>query len=139
MDPMRLHVAAHELGHWAVWTDAGLVVKEIRVLGRGAQTEGWVTVTVPPAPAREQARLYLVGLAAGRAASLRWCEEQGLAFTERGCREDEKQFRRDRQALGLTSLTRGQARAEAARLVRAKWRQICQRAPLLARAGTISV
>jgi hypothetical protein len=136
---MRLHAAAHELGHWVVWTHAELTTKEIRVTGHGDQTEGWVTVTLPPSPVREQTRLYLVGLAAGRAASIRWCAEHGLAFTERGCRADEKQFVAWRRDLRMSSLTRSQARAEAARLVRAKWRQICQLAPRLARAGTISV
>lgn len=139
LDPMRLCCAAHELGHALVWQHAGLPIHKIRINGKGTGVWGFVEISRPRMKDATQARLYQVGLMAGRAAGARWGAKHGVRQPGGACSTDESEFRWfARHSEWVRDLSRGQALAEATRLVRARWSQIERLAPLLARDGRLS-
>lgn len=139
IDPHRLIAAAHELGHYLIFTAAGIEVSEIRVIGRGSSAAGYVCVPPGQSLDEKQQRQLLVGGLAGRQADLRFCEQFGLppqpAYT---CASDMKIVRRDRRQM-QDSTWISTLRAEARRLVLKHWPHIVRRAPQLARRGTLTV
>jgi hypothetical protein len=139
LDPMRLCCAAHELGHALVWQHAGLPVHKIRISGKGSGVSGFVEIGRPRMKDATQARLYQVGLMAGRAAGARWGERHGVRQPGGACSADESAFRWfARHNECVRDLSRGQALAQATRLVRARWSHIQRLAPQLAAEGRIS-
>lgn len=134
-DPQRLRVAAHELGHYLTWTQAGLPIKTIWVAGRGDEAAG--NVEVPRMTARDdtQYRAYVVGVLAGRQADMRWCREHDLEFHEYRFRSDMKVYRRLRRDHSVRDITDAELTTEARQIVNANWRHIIRLAPTLARRG----
>jgi hypothetical protein len=134
-DPQRLRVAAHELGHYLTWTQAGLPIKTIWVAGRGDEAAG--NVEVPRMTARDdiQYRAYVVGVLAGRQADMRWCREHDLEVHEYRFRSDMKVYRRLRRDRRVRDVTDAELTAEARQIVNANWRRIIRLAPTLARHG----
>lgn len=135
IDPYRLVVAAHELGHLIAWQRAGLHINEIRVLGTGEQAEGYVDLGRQRIRDADQARGYLVGLLAGREAGNRWCEQAGMRHHEHTCADDMRSFQRLRRHELARHFTDTALRHDAWALVLAQWEQITRLAPRLARHG----
>lgn len=140
MDPDRLRVAAHELGHAFAWHVADCAnPTAIRVHGRGVGAHGYVNVAAHVRTV-DDARCYLAGLLAGREADMRWCEENDLAHRAQTCSTDLANFRQQRRNYDLCrQVSTAEARALARRIVRTHWRQIVRLTPRLARAGRISL
>ena len=138
LDPHRLLVAAHELAHAIGFRRAGIELTAIRVWGRGQTTQGHVDIVQYQVHTVPAARAYLAGLLAGREASLRWCEENGLPFQEHTCSTDLANFRRQRRTDLGRQVSKGAALADARSLVRTHWPRIVRLAPRLARAGHIA-
>ncbi|WP_026425037.1 hypothetical protein [Actinokineospora inagensis] len=139
-DPHRLAVAHHELGHYVVWnTLPGVRIREVRITGRGSGVEGWVRVDWPDDDTEVIDRGYLVGLLAGREADRVHHRTPGTpAYREAGCVHDMRAFRRARRLHAPSrALPEHRLRAEAERLVRARWDQITHLAPDLAARGRL--
>lgn len=131
-------VAAHELGHVVACRAGGLPVREIKLSGRGSNTEGVVRWHEPGG-----IEGYLAGLIArlaGRAADLRWCEETGTPNDSNGCSYDITEYRKMRRAWpsawGRIPSDR-ELRTAADRLVRRQWPRILRLAPQLALRGRL--
>lgn len=135
IDPTRLLVAAHELGHATVWNTAGIVVTSIWLRGRGRGTEGCVEIADDELDA-EQWRGYLAGLLAGRIAGDHWADLHRLRFIP-SCPRDILDFRRAIRRPIAQGLTVSEVRAEAHRRVRVEWPRVLRLAPLLASRGTV--
>jgi hypothetical protein len=134
-DPQRLRVAAHELGHYLTWTQAGLPIKTIWIAGRGDEAAG--NVEVPRMTARDdtQYRAYVVGILAGRQADMRWCRENDLEFHEYRFRSDMRSFRRFRKKPYIRDVSNAELQAEARQVVNVNWPRIVRLTPTLARRG----
>ena len=139
LDPRRLEVAAHELGHAIAWKEAGLAATAIRVLGHGDRAQGYVRIENRLIYDADAARAYLAGLLAGREAGIRWCEENGLTHYEHTCHTDLNNFRQQRRTPLGRQVSVGQARATARLIVRANWCLIVRLAPRLALQGRITL
>lgn len=137
LDPIRLSVAAHELGHMVTWEHAGFRIQTIRVTGRGTSTQGLVHVDRGLLRDPGEVRAWLVGLLAGREAEQRWCDQTGSAFIEAGSGEDLAQFRKWRRHEWARRLTERELRIEARQCIRTRWRQIVRLTPRLAHAGRL--
>ncbi|MCP2242728.1 hypothetical protein [Lentzea aerocolonigenes] len=135
IDPYRLAVAVHELGHLIAWQRAGLHINEIRVFGTGERAEGYVDLGRQRIRDTDQARAYLVGLLTGREAEVRWCELSGMRHHDYTSEPDMRSFRRLRRHKLARHLTDAELRHDARALVRAQWEQITRLAPRLARCG----
>ena len=140
IDPYRLTAAAHELGHALTWHVLGFQVDRICVKGRGDSARGQVTIDIPKNKPRtvELERGIHIGLLAGREAQLRWCDETGLPFDERGCADDMAQHRRRRSAELNRELKTSALQAEARTLLRSHWRRLARLTPVLAAQGSLS-
>lgn len=140
-DVERHVVAAHELGHAFAFREAGQTISEIRVLGHGANVEGYTELNNPVIIGVEQGFAFLVGILAGRAAGERWCEIHD--YTRPGpaaCRTDRRLYVKVcREHPELRPFTASQVRASARKLVRARWRQIERLGPRLALRGTVTL
>lgn len=140
--PIRLMVAAHELGHAIAWRAGGWPIAHIRVLGKGARSHGETLLARTYAYGLWQRRSWLVGSLAGAAAGDRWCTEFNLppALHERGCAADQADFApefRSYRAECAEDVTVAQLRAEAAAVIRTHWRAILRLAPRLAACGSL--
>lgn len=135
LDPQRLRVAAHELGHYLVWTQAGIPIKTIWIAGRGDAAAGNVEVPRMNARNNTQYRAFVVGILAGREADKRWCREHDLEVDETRFRSDMKRFRRLRKDPSIRDVTAAELQAEARQLVNTNWRRINRLIPTLARRG----
>lgn len=138
IDPHRLRVAVHELGHAVVYRDGGLAILGIRVAGHGARAVGYVDLDPNGARTAEQARAYMAGLLAGGIADARWCELHGVPHDESTCSTDRSLFREFRRHPMVRDISQAAFRATARRLVRVHWSEITRRAPTLARRGTVA-
>ena len=140
VDPVRLMVAAHELGHAAVWSATGMRVELIEVTGHGLRTQGTVQLANNARlSSAADCRSYLVGMLAGREAEDRWCTVTGTRPVADGCADDRRAFGymyRRRRPWGVTE-TRAELRAQARQLVRQHWPTIARLAPRLARRGSL--
>jgi hypothetical protein len=139
IDPHRLLIAAHELGHALAWRALGFTVDEVWVKGRGPAAHGrvWLDITHVKPWTLTHERGFHTGLFAGREAELRWCNEHGLPINEASCSEDMAQHaRRRRTSLGRQVRPR-EAEAEARRLVRRYWPRLVRLAPHLAIRGSL--
>lgn len=137
IDPDRLIVAAHEIGHVVGFRKAGVPLVAIRVLRAGHRAHGYVQETGEVALSdREAAITYLVALLAGKEAGLAWCDEYGLDY---GQREDTDLdgFHHQRREWGI-SLPEPRARDLARRLVIDRWAVIQRLAPVLAARGALA-
>lgn len=139
IDPHRLVVAAHELGHAIVWAASGFTISEIWVKGHGDGVHGWVSLANPDDHYTPEGECgYQAGLLAAGEAERRWCDQVGMAFDGSGCRDDYAKLRkRTRTKLG-SQVRRSAARSEAQRLVRVHWKRIVRLAPTLAVRGSLS-
>lgn len=139
LDPMRLLVATHELGHAVAWDVAGIRVLDIQVRGQGRSTEGVVEIDRANTIFRNASDAcgYLAGLLAGQVASLRWSEETGTPHPSRGCSHDLRLVRLQRKAGYAREVPVATARDEARRVVREQWVRIVRLAPRLAEAGYV--
>lgn len=138
IDPYRLVVAAHELGHLVGYQLAGLTIHEVRVLGEGDAAEGYVRLDPRGARGAHQARAYMVGLLAGRVAGVRWCELHGVAHRDDACTTDRTLYRRFRTHPLVRDVPDAEFRAAAQQLVRTHWPRIARLAPRLARRGWLA-
>lgn len=136
-DPMRLCVAAHELGHYLAWRTAEIEVKCIRIDGRGRNAHGLVQTSHRRLRDPKQTRGYLVGLLAGRSAGKRWSELNDLEFDEYPSSYDMQVYRRLHKHAWVSGLTDRELQVEASRFVRANWARIERLAPELARRGRL--
>lgn len=139
IDPQRLVIAAHELGHAIVWRASGFTIREIWIKGRGDSAHGWCGLTDANAHHTPQGELgYQAGLLGAAEAQHRWCSETGVPFDENACREDYTNLRtRAKDQLGR-QIKRSAATAEARRIIRANWRRIVLLTPKLAAHGSLS-
>lgn len=142
LDPVRLMVAAHELGHAVVFLVTGLRIESIQVTGHGRRTEGFVDVADNARlSSTADCRSYLLGMLAGREAGDRWCQVTGTGPFADGCAEDLRAFRyqyRRRRPWGVTE-SRAELRNQTRQLVRQHWPIIARLAPRLARRGSLPV
>lgn len=140
IDPHRLRVAAHELGHAIAWHATGFQVAEIWIRGQGPSVHGhvWLDHTDDELTTVELERRYQAGLHAGRLAEQRWCEENDLCFGEHTCTQDMDILRNRRRREPGCLVPAGQAMGDAQRLIRVKWSRIARLTPALAAAGSLS-
>ena len=140
LDPVRLIVAAHELGHAVVWSVTGMRVESIEVTGRGLGTNGCVVLANRAhLSSAADCRSYLLGMLAGSEAENRWCGTTGTRPTVDGCAHDRREFGymyRRRRPWGVTE-SRAALRTQARQLVRAHWPAIARLAPRLALRGSL--
>lgn len=137
IDPFRLHVAAHELGHMITWEVLGLAVKEALVWGHGTEAEGRVRLNDQRLRNPAECRDYLFGLLAGREADIQWCRTTGRTFHPHTCSGDLKVFRAMRKHQWVSDIPDAEFRANARGLVLTHWRRITRLAPVLARRGSL--
>nr|WP_042190905.1 hypothetical protein [Kibdelosporangium sp. MJ126-NF4] len=138
IDPHRLQVAVHELGHWVVWrTIPGARVVTVHLTGHGRGTEGTVEVDWAKSEQSPEAnRAYLAGLLAGREADALWAEATGTRQDTSGCSHDLAVYHRVRRTHPPSGqFTTTEIRVHARRLVRASWNEITRLAPRLATRG----
>jgi hypothetical protein len=140
LDPMRMMVAAHELGHAVVWLVTGTRVVSIEVTGRGRGTEGTVQLVASDRLTTvDDCRSYLLGILAGREAEDRWYQATDTRPVLDGCAHDRRAFDHiNRRPWGVTE-SRAELRHQARQLVRQHWPTIARHAPRLARRGRLSV
>ncbi len=140
IDPHRLLIAAHELGHALTWHALGFTVDEIWIKGHGRSAHGyvWLDITKAKPWTVRHERDYHIGLFGGREAQQRWCEDHNIPFDEYACAEDMAIHRKRRRTRLGGQVHPGEAKAEARRLVRAHWRRIVHLAPSLATRGSLS-
>ncbi|MET0235690.1 MAG: hypothetical protein ABW224_13685 [Kibdelosporangium sp.] len=143
-DPWRLLVAVHEMGHAVVWHHAGFTVEDIRVIGHGQDTSGYVRLEQRPLRLPIQFQNCLVGLLAGREADRRWCDLTGQSPQESGSSADATVFRRMREddnqsTRWVTDLSDREFVAMARRAVVTHWTQITRLASQLARRGVVTL
>lgn len=140
LDPVRLMVAAHELGHAIVWSATGMRVEFIEVTGHGRATQGCVRLANRARlSSAADCRSYLVGMLAGHEAEIRWCAATDTRPIADGCAEDRREFAymyRRRRQWGVTD-ARAALRTQARHLVRAHWPTIARLAPRLAHRGSL--
>ncbi|SDD94892.1 hypothetical protein [Actinokineospora iranica] len=136
LDPDRLNVAFHEIGHLTVWeTLPGARVLAVKVTGKGNGTEGLVHMRWPK-NAPEIDRGYLVGRLAGSEADRLRCDQTGDRPDTAGWGHDMADFRRvRRQHEPSRQWTEAELRAEARRLLLAQLPRAQRRALQLARYG----
>jgi hypothetical protein len=139
LDPLRLVVAAHELGHALTWAAAGMPIVKIWVDGYGEQAHGYVRLDRKKLKDAAEARDYLVGMLAGRAADIRWCDEHGLTHHEYTCADDLASFRKSRKHPWVRDIPDSEFYTAARIVVRQHWPQICRLAPRLSRHGSIQL
>lgn len=139
IDPQRLRVAVHELGHALVWKAGGYPPTGIRVHGRGDTACGEVTIGRVRVADVDAVRSYFAGLLAGRLADQLWCDQTGQRFRDHTCYSDLASFRVQRRTELGRQVSRAEATAAARTLVRSHWARIVRLAPRLATAGRISV
>jgi len=139
LDPHRLTVSAHELGHAIAWSAAGMPIVDIWVKGHGEQAHGYVRLDGRKLRDAAEARDYLVGMLAGRAASIRWCDEHGLTHHEHTCADDLASFRKSRQHPWVRDIPDREFHAAARLVVRQHWPRIIRRAPQLSCRGSIQI
>ena len=139
-DPHRLIIAAHELGHAIVWRSLGFTIDEIWVKGHHTAVRGqvWLDITRNVPWTLDHERGYYVGLASGRAAQLRWCDENGVTFNERDCATDMALYEQRRRTRLGRQVRPSDVQREAHRLVRAHWTRIVRLTPQLAARGSLS-
>jgi len=136
IDPHRLRVAAHELGHYLAWQDAGITPAAIVVEGYGEEAHGHVETGRTRLTTTEQASAYLVGLLAGREAELIWCTKYGLRYHPHTFDTgDGPRFRKLRRHKLVRAITDGEFQSGAQRLVQGHWPRIERLAPRLALRG----
>lgn len=139
LDPRRLLVAAHELGHVVAMRAAHIGITEVRVGGHGERVYGFVRPNNSDDEAAIQdphrARACLATHLAGYYAESAWCKRHGLPFNASASDADVRVFNKRRKHAALTGVTTDQIKADARRLVRAQWGYILRNAPKLARRG----
>lgn len=137
LDPQRLHIAHHELGHWIAWNAYPTVgTKDIQVWGYGRNAEGHVT---PGTDGRlrnqQQCRDFLIGLLAGREADAYYCTRAGIRFNPTHSKADLRAFRRIHKHEWVRDVAATEFRTLAREIVHANWSHIVRLAPTLARRG----
>lgn len=135
-DPIRLSVAAHEIGHVLGWKAAGYRIHSVRVTGHGTKAEGVVTCR-GRARNRKQAHLYMVGILAGAVAQQRWCAEHGLRYHPETCPDDDALYAQHRAHPWIADTPDKVFLQAATRLVDAHWAEVLELAPQLAAAGRL--
>lgn len=135
LDPQRLIVAVHELGHWAAAKYvSGVSVVKVRVSGRGSGTQGLCRVRWPEGDNFDHA--YLVFWLAGCEAQRLYAEKTGGKLDTSGWRGDLSNFKKVRRKHAPSrQWSESALRADARRLVRAHWSEIARLAPRLAERG----
>jgi hypothetical protein len=134
----RLATAAHEAGHYVVWRAGGVEIHQVYIREQATGTTGYTETELYRLESPEQARSCLLGLLAGRAAQVRWCEERGLVTPgDEHWAEDMRRVQvmiRDPHAAGLSTTVLA---LESARLVRAHWADVVAVARRLDRRGRL--
>jgi len=100
LDPHRLMIALHEVGHLIVWQALpGVRITDVALTGKGSlwSVKGHVSVDwTGAADTEEVGHGYLVGLLAGHAADRIRCEHTGDQIDTSGCADDFHHYRRAR-------------------------------------------
>lgn len=139
LDPHRLIVSAHEIGHAIAWSVAGMPIVAIWVEGRGPGAHGYVKLDGKKLRNANETRDYLIGLLAGRAAGIRWCESHGLTHHDYTCADDLTKFRQGRQHRWVRHIPDSEFHTAARLLVRQHWPRIARLAPELSRRGSVDI
>lgn len=136
LDPHRLHVAIHELGHYVAWRGLpGARILSVTVTGHGPRASGFTDAWLPDTERGPLERGYLIGLLAGHEAALIHQARTGLPSVP-SCTADLATFRAARRHPKPTQQwSRAELRAAARALVRSHWPQIQKLAPRLAHRG----
>jgi hypothetical protein len=138
LNPARLVVAAHELGHGLIWKAADFPVGSLWIRGesddwmRGATEMGGNLIRDT-----EHMAEYLVGLLAGHIAGERWRDEYRVRERMHGNVGDEATYRQMMRADMSQPLRRADLTLTAQRAVSVHWGEIERLAPLLAERGTL--
>lgn len=129
-DPHQLRIAVHELGHAAVWADAGLTITEIVHKG----DDGHCSVVWDP----DNLVGYAVGCWGGFEAEDRWLRHHHSGHASRGnAGHDIRRFRHVRNGLDAR-LSESKARSLARAAVGRHWGPITALAPRLIAAGRLT-
>jgi hypothetical protein len=136
-DPIRLVIAAHELGHAILWDNAGFTITSIRIRDTGPRTRGFVELDGGEMTSVSETRNYLAGVLAGKIAGQRMAGLSNLGPGVQSCSFDEENYRKQMKDPLAASLRDCDIRAEAERKVTAHWPRIHALAHLLAERGTL--
>lgn len=129
-DPHQLRIAVHEIGHAAVWADAGLRVREVVHSG----DDGFCNVDWDP----ENLAGYAIGCWGGFEAEDRWLRAHRRGRASRGnASHDIRNFRHVTRNPDVR-LSESKARSLARAAVGRHWRQIEALAPRLITAGRLT-
>ncbi|MEV4599445.1 hypothetical protein AB0K15_18795 [Amycolatopsis sp. NPDC049253] len=129
-DTHQLRIAIHELGHAAVWSDAGLQIREVVHTG----DSGHCDVVWDP----DNLTGYAVGCWGGFEAEDRWLRAHRAGHASRGNSSyDIGNFRHVNRGLDKR-LSESRARSMARAAVGRHWRRIETLAPQLIRAGRLT-
>ncbi|WP_326567392.1 hypothetical protein VSH64_36990 [Amycolatopsis rhabdoformis] len=129
-DPHQLRIAVHELGHAAVWADAGLTITEIVHSG----DDGHCSVEWDP----NNLAGYAIGCWGGFEAEDRWLRHHRRGHASRGnAGYDIRNFRHVSNGLD-TRLSEGKARSLARAAVGRHWDRITTLAPRLITTGRLT-
>lgn len=140
VDPHRLAIAAHELGHAIVWRAVGFDIDEIWIKGHGLATHGHVWIVQTEEQIRTTADEHAVqtGLLAGLEAQLRWCHAHSLpTATVRADTDMTLYHQRRRTRLGR-DVDPAAVRDDTRRLLHQHWNTLTRLVPVLATAGRLS-
>jgi hypothetical protein len=138
LDPQRLRVAAHELGHLVAYREAGIPVESITITGHGTRARGEVMLPRAATIAEERIPDYLVAVLAGREADRWWTDLHGMPrSTSRTFETDLRLFRRHFHGPAVRGLSESVLAARARKLVQRHTRLIESLAPDLARRGRL--
>lgn len=138
LNPARLVVAAHELGHGLVWHTADFPVGKLWIRGddddsmRGFTELGGNTIS-----STERMVEYLVGLLAGHIAGERWRDEYRVRGRMHSNVGDEDTYRQMMRHDISKPIRRNEVVRIAERAVTTHWCDIERLAPLLAERGTL--
>lgn len=137
LDPVRLHVAHHELGHKIAWDVLGVGTQSIKVWGYGRNTEGAVVNGTADRLLRdpEECRSVLIGLLAGREADMHYCTQVGIRFNPTHSKADMQAFRRIHKHQWVRGIPVAELERLARTLILDHWADITRLAPLLAEQG----
>jgi hypothetical protein len=131
-----VQVAAHELGHWEVWKGLpGARVVRVRIWGSPTNPEGHTEMDWSRA-GEDCDRGFLVGLLAGEEADKLWARATHRPRMRSGSSHDMAAFRDVRRKHKPSrQWSESHLRSEAQRLLIARWDDLVQRVPKLARTG----
>lgn len=135
LDLYRGAAAVYAAAQYLGWRRGGIPVQQVRVWGHGRYAQGYVRTGRQKLDTAGQVYEYLVGLLAGPAADMRWCEEHGIRYHERVAEDDLAAYQRLRQH--PMAAPDHVVRAGVQTLVRQHWPEITRLADTLVTRGRL--